>query len=567
MTARLSAAQDGPALPENSPLLFVLHVAGAAALLIWSVRLVRTGVERGWAVPLRRLLRRSGENRAAAALAGTLAAIGLQSATAVAILTANFVAAGTLAAPTGLAILLGADLGSAIVARILLARADWLVPVLLLAGVGLFLRTRRREGRMAGRVLIGIALVFVSLTMIRAATEPLSGSPAVAGAMAYLARDPVTAFVLGAGFAWAVLSSVAAVLFFVTLAAQGVLPIAAAAALVLGANLGGTITAFTLTPRSSIGARRTVVANLLVRGGGAALALLALSLFAPPLGLPGASPAAQVIGLHLAFNLAVAVLALPLIGPILALVARWVREPAAAAVLARSTALDPAALADPTRGLACAAREILQMGEAVEVMLRSVIGLYADWSDGIADAIRSKEADLDSMHINTKLYLAKLQRSLKDGEEVSRRALDLADMAVNLESAGNAISDTMVGLARRLDRTGTRFSDAGWSEIRDFHDRVLANVQAGLNVLMTLNPDAARALVEEKDRVRDLEQTLQRSHLDRLKLGLSESIETSNVHQETLRALKQVNSAVTMLAYPILEETGDLLASRLVRSV
>ena len=76
----------------------------------------------------------------------------------------------------------------------------------------------------------------------------------------------------------------------------------------------------------------------------------------------------------------------------------------------------------------------------------------------------------------------------------------------------------------------------------------------------------ARALVEEKDRVRDVEQTLQRSHLDRLKMGLSESIETSNIHQETLRALKQVNSALTMLAYPILSETGDLLSSRLSRS-
>lgn len=552
-------------MPENSPLLFLLHVAGAAALLIWAVRLVRTGVERGWAVPLRRLLRRSGDSRIASALAGTAAAVGLQSSTAVAILTTNFVAAGTLATTAGLAILLGADLGSAIVARILLSRADWLVPVLLLAGVVLFLKARSRDWRMAGRVLIGLGLVFVSLTMIRTATEPLSQSRAVAAAMSYLAGDPVTAFVIGALFAWAVLSSVAAVLFFVTMAAQGILPVPAAVALVLGANLGGTITAFMLTPRSSTGARRAVVANLLVRGGGSVAALMAFSILAPSLAPLGARPAQQVINLHLAFNLAVAALALPVIGPILALVSGWVREPVATASLARTSALDPAALADPGRALACAAREVLQMGEAVEAMLRSVIGLYAGWSDATADAIRAKETDVDNMHINIKLYLAKLQRDLKD-EDVTNRALELADMAVNLETAGNAIADTMLGLARRLDQNGTVFSDTGWREIRDFHDRVLANVQAGLNVLMTLNPDAARALVEEKDRVRDLEQSLQRSHLDRLKLGLSESIETSNVHQETLRALKQVNSAVTMIAYPILAETGDLLSSRLTRA-
>lgn len=552
-------------MPEPSPLLFLLNVAGAAALLIWAVRLVRTGVERGWSVPLRRLLRRGAENRLLAALTGTAAAIVLQSSTAVAILTANFVAAGTLAGVAGLAILLGADLGSAIVAQILLARADWLVPVLLVAGVALFLKAESRDYRMAGRVLIGLALIFVSLSMIRAATEPLRDSAGLVAAMGYLGGDPVTAFVIGAVFAWAVHSSVAAVLLFVTLAAQGVLPVTAGIAMVLGANLGGTIIAYVLTLGSDIAARRVVIANLALRGGGAAAALLALSVFAPPLDLLGATSARQVINLHLAFNLALALLALPVVGPVLKLVSRFVTPPAEAANLSRVSALDPAALSHPDRALACAAREILQMGEGVEAMLRSVIGVYDDWNDATAAAIRAKEAEIDKMHIDTKLYLAKVQRSSND-EDVTRRGLELADMAVNLESAGNAIADTMLGLARRLDQSGATFSEAGLREIRDFHDRVLSNAQSGLNVLMTLNPDAARALVGEKDHVRDIEQRLQRSHLDRLKQGLAESIETSNIHQETLRALKQVNSAFTMIAYPILSETGDLLASRLSRA-
>lgn len=552
-------------MPEPSPLLFLLNVAGAAALLIWAVRLVRTGVERGWSVPLRRLLRRGAENRLLAALTGTAAAIVLQSSTAVAILTANFVAAGTLAGVAGLAILLGADLGSAIVAQILLARADWLVPVLLVAGVALFLKAESRDYRMAGRVLIGLALIFVSLSMIRAATEPLRDSAGLVAAMGYLGGDPVTAFVIGAVFAWAVHSSVAAVLLFVTLAAQGVLPVTAGIAMVLGANLGGTIIAYVLTLGSDIAARRVVIANLALRGGGAAAALLALSVFAPPLDLLGATSARQVINLHLAFNLALALLALPVVGPVLKLVSRFVTPPAETANLSRVSALDPAALSHPDRALACAAREILQMGEGVEAMLRSVIGVYDDWNDATAAAIRAKEAEIDKMHIDTKLYLAKVQRS-SNNEDVTRRGLELADMAVNLESAGNAIADTMLGLARRLDQSGATFSEAGLREIRDFHDRVLSNAQSGLNVLMTLNPDAARALVGEKDHVRDIEQRLQRSHLDRLKQGLAESIETSNIHQETLRALKQVNSAFTMIAYPILSETGDLLASRLSRA-
>lgn len=548
----------------SSPLLFLLHVAGAAALLIWSVRLVRTGVERGWSVPLRRWLRHGDDNRIVAAMTGLVAALALQSSTAVAILTTNFVAAGTLTAAAGLAILLGADVGSALVAQVLLARAAWVVPLLLVAGVGMFLRAGRRETRMAGRVLIGLALIFVSLSMVRDATEPLRDSPAIGAAMGYLGGDALTAFAIGALFAWLVQSSVAAVLLFVTLAAQAMLPATAAAAMVLGANLGGSFIAYLLTLGADLTGRRIVIANLALRGGGAAVAVLALQRYGSDLAWLGATPPRQAINLHLAFNLALMILALPFTGPVLRAVRALVPPPADLARLERVSALDPAALAQPDRALACATRELLQMGESVETMLRSVIHLYDKWDDTAAAAIRLREEDVDKIHINTKLYLAKLQRDCKD-EAVVARAMELADMAVNLESAGNVISDTMLGLAERLDTGGIAFSDLGSKEVRDFHDRVLSNAQAALNVLMTSSPDAARALVEEKDQVRDIEQNLQRSHLERLKQGLSESIETSNIHQETLRALKQVNSAFTMIAYPILSETGDLLASRLSR--
>ncbi|WP_284163174.1 Na/Pi cotransporter family protein [Frigidibacter sp. SD6-1] len=552
-------------MPETSPLLFVLHVAGAAALLIWAVRLVRTGVERGWAVQLRAWLRRGGQNRIAAALAGTGAAVVLQSSTAVAILTSNFVAAGTLAATAGLAVLLGGDLGSAIVAQLLVARADWLVPVLLVGGVAIFQKSTAREWRMAGRVLIGLALIFVSLSMIRDATEPLREAKGVMAALAYLGGDPLTAFALGALFAWAVHSSVAAVLLFVTLSASHVLPVSAGAAMVLGANLGGSFIAFMLTLGSDIAARRVVMANLIVRGGGALLALLALSMLQLPLDAIGASPARQVINLHLLFNLAILLLALPFTGPLMKIADRLVAPPAQPAHLDRVSALDPAALATPGRALACAAREILQMGEQVEAMLRAVTGLYSAWDAIAAEAIRRKEEEVDRIHLDAKLYLAKLQRA-DISDEMRHKALDLAEMAVNLETAGNVISQTMLTLAQRLDQDGLSFSETGQREIADFHDRVLSNAQAALNVLMTLNPDAARALVEEKDHVRDIEQALQRSHLERLKEGRTESIETSNIHQETLRALKQVNTSFTQVAYPILSETGDLLSSRLTRA-
>jgi phosphate:Na+ symporter len=124
----------------------------------------------------------------------------------------------------------------------------------------------------------------------------------------------------------------------------------------------------------------------------------------------------------------------------------------------------------------------------------------------------------------------------------------------------------MVELAKRLDADAVKFSVAGQKEISDFHDRVLANVQLALQVMMTQSPNEARELVAEKEDIRVFEQELHKKHLSRLRDDLAESIATSNIHQETLRALKQINTSFSKIAHPILSESGDLLESRLASS-
>ncbi|MEP2473920.1 MAG: Na/Pi symporter, partial [Paracoccaceae bacterium] len=251
---------------EPHAIQILIHIAGAAGLLIWAVRLVRTGVERGFAAPMRIWLRHSAKNRLLAAGTGMGAAVLLQSSTAVAVLVSNFVSIGGLATATGLAILLGADVGSAVVTQLLMVRQPLLIPLLLVIGVTVFLRSEGSSTRQVGRIMIGLALIFVSLDMIRGATEPMISSPGTQAVMAYLGRDLLTAFIIGAVFAWGVHSSVASVLLFVTLAGQSILPIPAAAAMVLGANLGGGFVAFFLTYSAPLASRRMVMANLILRG-------------------------------------------------------------------------------------------------------------------------------------------------------------------------------------------------------------------------------------------------------------------------------------------------------------
>ena len=220
--------------------------------------------------------------------------------------------------------------------------------------------------RQIGRILIGLALIFVSLDMIRAATGPLVTNPSTQIAMAYLGRDLVTAFVLGAGFAWVVHSSVAAVLLFATLAAQAVLPVQAAVAMILGANLGGALIAYVLTLSAPLSSHRMVVANLVLRGGGAILASLLIVALPDLLARLGSTHTRQSINAHLVFNLILAAIAMPFVEVLTAVLTRLMPDKAKEdkALLAVPT-LDPNALERPQPALDCAARELLGMRQKI----------------------------------------------------------------------------------------------------------------------------------------------------------------------------------------------------------
>ncbi len=546
--------------------LFLFNLAGAVALLLWAVRLVRTGVERGYSVEMRRWLRRSSDSKVISLGSGLVASLLMQSSTAVAMLMAGFVSAGTLGASVGLSVLLGADVGSALVAKLLLLSPTWVIPALLVSGVTLFLKGNQKNTRQVGRILIGLALIFVALGMIRTTTAPVQETQGLKAILVYLGNDPFTAFVIGAVFTWAAHSSVAAVLLVVTLASHGSLPPSGAMALVLGANLGGAMIAFALTSGSSASARQVVLGNVLLRGGGAVLVLTAITSLQPDLSWLGRTAGQQAINLHIAFNLMIAIVGQLLAGPVLSLAARIIPAPTEAAPdFARVSALDDTLLNKPDQALAAATREILRIGEDVEVMLDNVIRLFKAWDEATADQIASYERRVDTMHFKTKVFLARLQGA-GIGEDAAQSGMDLTNISVNLEAAGDLIARNLVGLSRKMHTERLRFSDQGLSELCDFHDRVLSNAQLALNVLLTADPDAARQLVEEKEQVRTVEVDLQSRHIDRLRANKADSLATSNIHQETLRSLKQINTAFTMIAYPILSESGDLLASRLAEA-
>jgi phosphate:Na+ symporter len=352
----------------------------------------------------------------------------LQSATAVALLAAGFAASGTLSLATGLSLMLGADLGSAIVARTLSVPIDWLVPALIVIGGGLFFRGPSRAIRQTGRILMGVALILVSLRMLGEATAPLRHLEALPQIVAHLAGDPLTAFLIAAGFTWLIHSSVAAILLFAAFAAQGLVPVELGACLVLGANLGGALIAVGLTREGAIEGRRIALGNLVFRGIGAALVLVLVRVMPAPVLWLGPDAAQQMIHLHLAFNLVLLVVCLPFTGPMAALMERLVRPaPGASPLAPPPSCLDASVVDQPRLALASAKRELVRMAEIVERMLAPVMELYETGDPARIAEVRKLELAVNRAQSEIKLYLSRIAYA-DDMMEEARRGRDLAGL-------------------------------------------------------------------------------------------------------------------------------------------
>lgn len=548
---------------------FLISLAGATMLLLFAVRMVRTGIERSYGASFQRVL--TGQRSLTqASLVGLVLAIVLQSSAAVALLTSGFAASGMLSFPTGLAIVLGGDLGSALIIQILSFKLDWLVPMLLAVGGYMFVKVEARKARQLGRILMGVAFILISLRFLREAMDPIRDSaflPAVAG---YLARDYVTAFLVGGALAFVMHSSVAAILMCVTLVQIDAIPFAAGLSLVLGANFGSAFIPVWLSRGMDLAARRIPFANLILRGSWAVLTLFAANLALRSGALGDPQGGQMLVYAHLAFNASLLMLALPLCKPLQKTMERLlpdplVTEPEMATGLPTSV-LDLTNIGPPTQALASLKRELLRMSGLVEAMFRPVLDLYQSGDKTQIRAVQALDGEVNDCLSGIRSFVAAIPPE-EFGKANAKAARDMVEYAIRLETAGDVVAKRLAVLAGRMRKTDANFSDEGWMELTRLHESILANLSLASNVLISDDLESARLLSLEKTELKRAERDSRKRHLKRLQGGSSDSFETSDIHLETLRALREFNSHIAAVAYPILYQNGQLLETRLIEDM
>jgi phosphate:Na+ symporter len=536
---------------------------GAVALLVWGLRMVRTGIVRAYGSRLRRALGRSMRNRFSAFATGFGITVLLQSSTATGLMAASFASRGAVSATAALAIMLGADVGTSVVAQIFSARLQWLSPLLILVGVVMFMAMRATTPRDLGRTICGLGIVLLALQLIGTNAAPVRGSPLLPEILDAIATEPILALIIGAGLTLLSTSSLAIVLLIASLVGAGTLELPLATALVLGANLGAAGTPLIGTLQSPPEARRVSLGNFVFRAVGVVAAVALLPTTIPYLGLIEPQAWRQVLDFHVLFNVALAVLFLPLVGPVARLCSHLIPDrPEPGDSPGRPRYLDPATLDSPAIAIANAARETLRMGDIVERMLRQTLDVFRNDDRRLLREIEEMDDSVDSLHEAIKLYLTEVGRENLDPIE-NRRVIDVITFTTNLEHAGDIIDKNLMDLANKKIRNQLRFSEEGFNEISAMHARLTENLKLALNVFVSGDVRLARRLLEEKVALRELERAASENHLARLRSGRLESIETSSLHLDVIRDLKRINSHLASVAYPILDSAGELSHTRL----
>jgi phosphate:Na+ symporter len=550
----------------NPSTLVILNLLGGVALLLWGVRMVRTGILRVWEEQLKYFIEYRLGNRFSAFAAGLAATLVLGSGTATALIVTNIATTGALPAGLGLSVLLGADAGSSAIAALVASGSNialWTSPVFLFVGYIVFQSSEELKPHNAGRVLIGLGLMLLSLRLISQATTPLGSESLFHQVLTAVGQAPVLAFIIGGLMAWGFHSTLAAILLVASLMVNGSLNLPGALPFLLGINFGGGLPAFFASLSLPPEARRLPLSNLLAR---AILAVILLA-FAQRLStyLPDApsNPLVWALAFHVAFNVGVALLFLPLVNVMALLSKRLVPDSTAPEDSLKSPRyLDPTAISSPVIALANANIELARMGEILERMFNTALKAMSQSSMEMLRQLEGQDTRLNAFQLAIQGYVNDVSQG-KLSQEDSRRALEVTLYASNLEHAGDIIQLNLKDRIRAKIKEGLDFSAEEQAALAELSLIIQNNIRLAASIITTRDVSGAQHLIGQKDEFRQLENKMMQQHFTTSLANKATALRQSALFIDIIRDLHRVNSHVVAAGYPIVDDAGLLRSSRL----
>lgn len=516
-------------------------VLGGLALFLFGMKLLSDGLQTSAGERMQSILSFLSSNKYMGVLVGFLVTAVLQSSSVTTVMLIGFVNAGIMSFLQSIGIVMGANIGTTITGFIISLKGSAIAYPILIFGFLLYFLGKRNRIRYIGQVFLGLGLVFIGLMTMAAEVKPLKDSPTISAFFIQFSEDPLLAVFAGMAVTFAIQSSSATLGLIITLAKVGLVGIPGAVGLVLGSNIGTTITAQLAAIGANTNAKRVAMVHSIFNLIGVGMMLILFStgwikhfynftasiinLFSGKglslvqtgnhTTLPLAYMPIFVAFSHAIFNIGNTIILLPFSKGLYHLVIRLIPE----RTKTKFQYLEPHLLDTPALALSQTVSELsFMLSTAQKLFSTSTESLFTNTSKSLRKFER-REDKVDSLQRDITEYLVQLTKRPMTEHE-SEMVPKLIHAVNDIERIGD-LSENIMKTAVRCHDNKVRFTGDAKKEIRKMSQTVEQMTELTKKVLKEMDPEKTAEVFFLEKKVNRLQQKFRSNHIKRLKNGRS----------------------------------------------
>lgn len=540
----------------------IIPFVGGLGMFIYGMQIMAQGLENAAGSKMKSLLEVLTKNKLMGVLLGAGITAVIQSSSATTVMVVGFVNAGIMNLKQAMGVIMGANIGTTVTGW-LVSSIEWaeflsparLAPIAVMAGVILMLVGKRRSSKEIASIIVGFGLLFIGITTMSSAVEPLQDSESFTNLFVTLGRNPLLGILAGTLVTAVIQSSSASVGILQSLAAAGLVPFSAAIYIIMGQNIGTCVTAIL----SSLGAKKTAktaaLMHLLFNIIGTIIFSTAAIIFfqvVQPEWANGLITQTEISIVHTAFNICTTVLLFPVSDWIIKLAKKIgrVEEDSQDKSMVQ---LDERVLQTPGLALQSTVNEVIRMGQIVEDSLMVAKDVLFTLKDGDIQFLKEEEATVDRLSAGITNYAIKvgaLQISEKEHQDVAHLLQVVSDMERISDYCEN-ISE----FAETLYEKKASFSEIGEEQLKEMMEVCTDSYRYALKAFENQDRAMALKVIEKETQADNLELRLRNKHIQRLANNQCKT-EAGIVYLDTLVCLERISDHARNIAEEVLERNA-----------
>lgn len=468
------------------------------SFFLYGMKLLGDGLQKAAGDSLRRILQALTNSPVKGVLVGLTVTSIIQSSSATTVMVVGFANAGLMTLSQAMGVIFGANIGTTITAQIIVFKLSDAIWAFILVGVLMEFFVKRRTTKAVGEAILGFGILFFGLYFMSDALAPLKTNQTFIDFLVRFGRLPALGILAGAVFTGVVQSSSVTTSLVVALSLQGMITLPSAIALVLGANIGTTVTAGLASIGTNIVSRRTALTHFLFNFLGVILILPFLAPFARLVAMTSTYLPRQVANAHTMFNVTMTCVAVLLIKPFERLV-RWLLPSQGGEQETKVVQyIDERVLATPTLALSQATQELCRMGHIAYEMVNSCrVALFEGKMSLLEEVLRNEDL-VNSMQKEITGYLTKItEHDLSEAQ--GTRVMALMHAVNDIERVGDHATN-LVELIQIKDDKRLKINNGTEDDLKTEFTHVLKTLEEAINALRDYSAERAHQVKDMENR-------------------------------------------------------------------